>query len=201
MRFPGLAVGFVPWGFYLVLPHPLVGGALIYAAVITTAVAIAMTVWNRTRSGATLLEITAAAAFTVLAGVVLVGDEPVKAWLRVYSPAAILWILTTVMVFSILTVPFTEQYARRSLPESYWRSPHLRTINRRISMVWSACTLAAAVSVSVAAIAHGDGDAPAQYLTLSLTWLLPLVLALAAYRYTEHAANTRAGRVPTGPLI
>lgn len=196
MRFPGLAVGFVPWVFYLVVPHPLGDGALIYAVVIATAVAIAMTMWNRARSGAKLLEITAATAFTVLAVAVLVGGESLQVWLRVYSPAAVLWVLTAVMVVSVLTVPFTEQYARQSLPESYWRSPHLRAINRRISMVWSACTLAAAVSVSVAAIAHGNGGAP-QYLTLSLTWVLPLVLALAAYRYTEHAANTRAGRVPT----
>ncbi|WP_158171392.1 hypothetical protein [Rhodococcus sp. JT-3] len=197
MRFPGLVVGFVPWVFYLVMPHPLGGGALVYASVIATVVAIALTLWTRARSGAKLLEVSAAVTFAALTVAVLVGGEPVRDWMRVYSPAAVLWVLAAVMVLSVLTVPFTEWYARQSLPQSYWCSPHLRSINRRISMVWSGCTLAAAVSVSAAAIAHRNGGAAAQYLTLSLTWVLPLVLALAAYRYTERAANTRTGRAAT----
>lgn len=194
MRFPGLAVGFVPWVFYLVMPHPLGGGALVYASVIATVVALAMTAWNQGRSGANLLEVSAAATFAALTAATLDGGEPVRDWLRLYTPAAVLWVLTAVMVLSVLTVPFTEQYARQSLPESYWRSPHLRSINRRISLVWAGCTLAAAISVSAAAIAQNNRDESAQYLALSLTWMLPLVLALAAYRYTEHAANTRTRR-------
>ncbi|WP_158171385.1 hypothetical protein [Rhodococcus sp. JT-3] len=195
MRFPGLAVGFVPWMFYLVMPHPLGGGALVYASVIATVVAIAMTLWTRARSGAALLEVAAAATFAAITVAVLVCGEPVRDWLRVYSPAAVLWVLAAVMVLSVPTVPFTERYARQSLPESYWHSPHLRSINRRVSLVWSGCTLAAAVSVSAAAIAHGNSAETAQYVTLSLTWVIPLVLAFLAYRYTERATNTMARRV------
>lgn len=197
MRFPGLAVGFVPWVFYLSTPHPLGGGALVYASVIATAVAMAMSLWTRKRSGIKPLEATAAATFTVLTAAVLVSGEPTRDWLRVYSPAVALWVLAAVMVLSVLTVPFTESYARQSLPQSYWHSPHLRSINRRITLVWSGCTLAAAVSVSAAASAHDNGGPAAPYLRLSLSWVLPLVLVLAAYRYTEHAANPRAGRRPT----
>ncbi|MBQ7803957.1 hypothetical protein [Rhodococcus sp. (in: high G+C Gram-positive bacteria)] len=195
MRFPGLAVGFVPWVFYLVMPHPLGSGALIYASAIATVVAIAMTVWNRAPSGAKLLEVASAVTFAALTAAALVGDAHTQDWLRVYSPSAALWVLTAVMVLSVPTVPFTEQYARQSLPESYWRSPYLRSINRRISLVWSGCTLAAAVSVTAAATVHRDVAAAAQYLTLSLTWVLPLMLTLAAYRYTERAANTKTGPV------
>lgn len=196
MRLPGLAAGFAPWALYLVMPHPLGGGALVYAGTIATGVALAVTLWAQARSGVNVLEAAAAATFAALTVAALVGGEPVRDWLRVYSPAAALWVLAAVMVLSMRTVPFTERYARQSLPESYWLSPYLRAINRRVSLVWSGCTLAAAVSVTAApSIARSCAGQTAQYLTLSLTWAIPLVLVLVACRYTERATNTRAGRV------
>ncbi|MFD1812643.1 hypothetical protein [Rhodococcus gannanensis] len=197
VRMPGLAMGFAPWALFLAMPRLPGDGAFAYAGTIATVVAVALTLWARSRSCATVLEAAAIPTFTVLTLAAVVGTTSMQDWFRVYAPAVTLWALTAVMVASLVTVPFTERHARRSLPESYWRSPHLHTINRRLSLVWSGCTAVAAAGVTAAtAVTRGPADESGQYLTLSLAWLLPVVSVLIACRYTEHATN-RAGRSST----
>jgi hypothetical protein len=100
----------------------------------------------------------------------------------------VLFLLATVMVLSTVAVPFTERYARQGLPRDYWGSPRLRAINRRITLVWTYCTVAAALSVTVAEVisAHTSGTT-GQFFTYVLMWLVPIVLALGVYRYTDNA--------------
>ncbi len=201
MRLPGLAVGLAPWLLYLVMPHPADSGALIYLGATATVVAGALTWWARARSRTTLLGSAATWTFAAVTVAALVGGESARDWLRTYSPAATLWVLAAVMVLSIRTVPFTERYARQSLPESYWHSPLLHAINRRISLVWAGCTLVAAVSVTAAATvgvrvptARVPAGGLAPYLALSLAWVVPVAAILVACRYTDFATNSSAGR-------
>jgi hypothetical protein len=60
--------------------------------------------------------------------------------------ALIPWVL-----FSFL--PFTEQYARESVPEQFWSSPRFKAVNRQLTTMW-ACVFAAMVPLHVIA---GDG--------------------------------------------
>ncbi|WP_043809624.1 hypothetical protein [Rhodococcus triatomae] len=195
MRMPGLAVGFAPWALFLVMPRVPGDGAFVYAGALATVVAVALTLWARSRLCATTLEAAAIPTFAALILLALFGTPSVHDWLRVYAPAVTLWALTAVMATSLATVPFTERYARRSLPESYWQSPHLHTVNRRLSLVWFGCTALAAAGVTAAtAVTRGPAAGETeQYLTLSLYWVVPAVSVLIACRYTEHATN-RAGR-------
>lgn len=191
VRLPGFAVGLAPWALYLVMPHPGDRGALVCVAVTATVVALVLTWWSRARSGTILLGCAAMSTFAVFTVAVLVGGEPGREWVRLYSPAATLWVLAAVMVLSLRTVPVTERYARQALPESYWQSPLLHSINRRISLVWAGCAVAAAVSVTVAATAGPVGRST---LSLTLVWLVPVGLILLAGRYTEFATTARAHR-------
>lgn len=174
MRLPGMAVGFAPWVLFLVIPHD---GALTFAALVATGVAVSAALWSRGRSGIKMLDAAAVPTFAVVAALSTAG--PMAEWLRVYSSGMVLCVLAAVMIGSLLRRPFTEQYAREALPAEYWWSPHLHWLNMRISAAWAACTLAAAASVTVSLLVSDH------YLALSLTWLLPLLLISAVTKYTS----------------
>lgn len=38
---------------------------------------------------------------------------------------------------SLLVVPFTEQYARESVPRQFWSSPQFKPINRHLTTMWA----------------------------------------------------------------
>jgi hypothetical protein len=89
-------------------------------------------------------------------------------------------------------MPFTEQYARESVPREYWQSPTFRSINRRISAAWGG-------AIAVMALSHVAGgmfetpDAGARLLhrpvDLLFNWIVPALLLWAAARYTQHVAG------------
>lgn len=197
MRLPGFAIGLTPWLLYLVMPHDLVACGPAIAALTAAVVAAALTIWTRNDVGYNMLTATAATAFAVSAIVTSVGGRSVREWGIDYSAAVTLYVLAAVMMLSMAAVPFTEFYARQGLPREYWGSPRLRAINTRISLVWAGATLSAAISVTAAQLitAHNVGPA-AQYLSFALAWPLPILLALAVYRYTD-TATAHNGRAVT----
>jgi hypothetical protein len=149
-------------------------------------VATALTTWTRGQAGKNFLAATAALTFDALTVIAAAGGDRLREWLADYSSAMVLFLLATVMLLSTAAVPFTERYARQGLPKDYWGSPQLRAINRRITLVWTGCTVAAALSVTAAEIifAHMSGTTD-QSFTYVLTWLIPILLVLGAYRYTD----------------
>lgn len=190
MRLPGMAVGFAPWVLYLVLPHQ---ATMTFAAVVAFVAACATSQWTRGRSGLKLLDAAAVPTFAVLAALSAVG--PAAEWLRLYSSGTVLFVLAAVMLGSLLSTPFTEQYAHEALPAAYWRSPHLHWLNVRISGAWAACMFAAAVSVTVSQLVSDPRPSTLnQYLTLSLTWLLPVLLMSAVTRYTSIVTGIASSR-------
>lgn len=185
MRLPGLTVGFAPWVLFLVMPHRTAGTSFLFSAVVATGVAVAAAWWTRGRSGPKLLSISAVPTFTAVSVLAAASTGSAQQWLVDYTPSAVLFVLATVMFASLLSAPFTEQYAREALPDEYWHSPHLHQLNTRLSLVWALCTAAAASSVMVASlvpVAHSTGLG--DLLVLSLQWLLPVVVTAVACRYT-----------------
>lgn len=190
MRFPGLAVGFAPWALYLVMPHRLGEGALLFAGLVTAAVACALTRWTRGRSGIKLLGAAAVVTFTSIAAASLLVSDGVTRWFGAYSSGIVLFVLAAVMFRSLVGVPFTEQYSREGLPNEYWEAPRLHALNVRISLVWALCTLAAAVSVTIGSVvAEHNSSSLMQFLALSLSWLMPVLLMLIACRYMAIATG------------
>ena len=99
-------------------------------------------------------------------------------------------------------MPFTEQYARESVPREYWHTERFRSVNRRISPAWG---------LAIASMAAGHLPAwlfsrvdvgialPARPLDLAFGWILPIALVWRAVRYTARARRgpaTPPGRTP-----
>jgi len=90
---------------------------------------------------------------------------------------------------SVALRPFTEQYARESVPQQYWDSPRFHAVNCRISAVW-------AVAVTVIGIGHLVSGALTDYPTsvvipadVLLNWVVPFGLIWLTVRYTIHTAH------------
>ncbi|WP_030176044.1 MULTISPECIES: hypothetical protein [Actinomycetes] len=197
MRLPGFAVGLAPWLLFLVLPHDLAGSGPVAAALTAAAVATTLTMWTKSLGGLNVLAAAGAATFAAIAVAGGIGGTATRRWLTDFSPATALFVLAAVMLLSVVTVPFTELYARQALPKDYWGSPQLRAINYRISLVWAYTTLAAALSVVGAQFfSRHLFDKPGTYLVYTLSWLIPILLILMAFRYTQI---TTRGRHSTPP--
>jgi hypothetical protein len=200
MRFPGFVAGLAPWLLFLVLPHDLDSTGPVPAALTATAVAIALTIWTKSLGGLNVLTAAGAGTFAAITVAGAICGTATRQWLTDFSPATALFVLAAVMLLSVATVPFTELYARQALPMNYWGSPQLRAINHRISLVWAYTTLAAALSLTAAQFfSRHLFDKPGHYLVYTLAWLIPILLLLAAFRYTQtitrsgHSARPRSG--------
>ena len=95
-------------------------------------------------------------------------------------------LLSLIAFASLLFVPFTEQYARESVPEQFWSSPRFKAVNRRLTTMW-ACVFAAMVPLHVIA-----GALDTQRANLIFNWALPIALVLWAVKRTDAAGDAPA---------
>ena len=82
----------------------------------------------------------------------------------------------------MLFVPFTERYARESVPRQFWSSPRFKQINRQLTTMWA---LVFATMVPAHVIA---GAIDTHRANLVFNWAIPVVLMWAAKR-TAAASN------------
>lgn len=189
-------VALVPWLLFSVLTHRLGAGAAGYAAL----VAAVLSAWlaarpQSRRTGIKIVDVSGITTFTVLAVVAFVAGPSAQAWIADFGRAAAAYVLAVVMLVSAATVPFTEQYARATVPRELWASPEFRAVNRKVSAAWGLAILVMATGHAVAGVvdpttAPDPGGRPVE---LVLNWLLPLALVWAAIRYTA-AVSARAGK-------
>jgi hypothetical protein len=170
-----IALGFAPWVvFALVATRGGVGIAAVLGFVLAAALLVRAVVRG---SGPKLLEITAAATFAVIAGWALLSPAS-DAFLAAYGQGAATLVLAAVIGLTLPVRPFTEQYARETVPREHWDSPRFHSVNRRISAVWGG-TLAAMGAANLLGNALGG---------LVLTWIVPVLLVVAALRWTQRVA-------------
>ncbi|MCW2525449.1 MAG: putative rane protein [Pseudonocardiales bacterium] len=143
-----------------------------------------------------IIDATGIAVFGAMAAVAFVGGTSVDANVADFGRGGASIVLALVMLGSVLIVPFTEQYARESVPREYWNSPTFHAVNRRISAVWGAAVLVMGLGHLLAG--HLDpASAPvsgARPIDLLLNWGLPVVLVLLATEYTKKTAAAGPAR-------
>jgi hypothetical protein len=126
----------------------------------------------------------ASAVYFVALGAVLIVVRPghLDDWARYAqagSPLAL-----TVLVFGsiVLGRPFTESYARETVPEFLWHTERFRALNRQISTVWGLAFLLGTVSL----IAAGSVDTR----QILLRIIVPFGALYYAYGYTQKQTKT-----------
>jgi hypothetical protein len=190
----------IPWALFSVMIERRGANAAGFAALAAAAVALWFALKDRESGGFKVIDLAGIATFGVLAVSCFVGGDSVRNWVADYGRGTAAGVLALVMLGSALTVPFTEQYARESVPREYWHSPVFRAVNRRISAVWGAVVAVMALGHLLAgaidpATAPKSGTRPVDLL---LNWVVPIGLILFAISYTKRAADG-AGQADQAP--
>ncbi len=87
------------------------------------------------------------------------------------------------MILATLPVrPFTEQYARESVPQSVWNTPRFHAVNRRISAAWGVGVLVMALADTLAGLLENPAA------NLLLNWGVPIAVFVIVLGYTKRTA-------------
>jgi hypothetical protein len=168
---------FGPWLVFLVASRVT---NLYGAAAAGAATAVIVTVRALVRHRVHLLDIASLVYFVALVAV-LVAVHPghLDYWAR-YAQAGSHTALTLIVFGSILVNhPFTESYARESVPREFWGTPRFKAVNRQLSAVWGIAFAVGTISLLVA----GSVD--------DRQVLLRIVVPFGAYAYAYSYTQKR----------
>ncbi len=112
--------------FTLITQHDSLKAAAIAALGAGVVIALSALIAGRPK----VLELGAVLAFVGFTVVAFSADPATSAWLAGYARAIAAGVLALISVGSLLLTPFTEQYARESVPRQFWSSPRFKEINR-----------------------------------------------------------------------
>ena len=185
-----MLISLIPWVAFTLLAGHAGTGAVGWAAALAGLLTVAIVAWGMreradgSRSSLKAIDAAGIVTFATMAALAFTGSPALHEHIADYGRGSCALILALVMLGSLLVVPFTEQYARESVPRQYWHSPVFRAVNRRISavfglavMVAAACHLYAGYLGANAGLTHAAN--------LALNWVIPVLAILAAIKYTR----------------
>jgi NO-binding membrane sensor protein with MHYT domain len=183
----GFVVGFLPWIVFSIVAQRLDANGVAWSATIAVAMTVVALLTARRRHGPTFLNLVSLCLFAVIAVVGFVGGAAVDRWLFEWGRPLVGVVLGLVVLATVPVRPFTEEYARQSVPQEYWGSPTFRRINSVISAVWGVAILVIGVAgVAVAALDANAMDASRSHgVDLLLNWVVPIAAIWAAIRFTD----------------
>ena len=183
-----LCWSFAPWAVFLVVarvgsfwPALVTGGV---AAIVVLGRAIA-------RHRVHVLDGVSVAYFAALgAGVALWHVDDLDVLAR-YAQAGAHGVITVVICLSVLFGrPFTESYARETVPDQYWHSSEFHSINRRISLAWALAFSVGTISLVVA------GAVDVRQVLLRV--VVPFGALVWAFKYTQQQIGRTGDPSTTG---
>jgi hypothetical protein len=173
-------IAFVPWLLFSVITtHDEVRAAAVVALIASILIAIPSLRDGRPKA----LEIGAIIAFAGFAVVAFAADAETREWLARYARAIAAGLLALISFISLLRTPFTEQYARESVPEQYWSSARFKSINRELTAVWGFVFLLMVPSH----IAAGAIDT--RRAATIFNWVIPVTLVVLAIKRQSRIAD------------
>lgn len=180
----GVVLGFAPWIIFTVLCAPTTWEWATLTALLATLV-VAVPDWRRTRE-VSLLDVVSAVFFAVLSVLALVLDRADLLWVENRAQLLSSAVLTLVVLAGLaIGRPFTEHYARESVPRQFWSSPTFHRVNVVITAVWAAAFAVNTLCDVVVMIAPGTSSL--------LNWVVPALVIVAAVRFTmwypDHASG------------
>jgi cytochrome bd-type quinol oxidase subunit 2 len=158
--------------------------------------AIAVSLPSIARRRVKVLEIASIAAFgafVILAFATNPGpDSVLERYARAFASAT----LALIALGSLLLIPFTEQYARESVPEQFWSSPRFKRINRVLTLTWGLIFAAIAVSHVFA------GAIDTRRAQTIFNWVIPIALLVLGLKYMEaYRARETAEEGTSEPTV
>ncbi len=189
----------IPWVLFSVVINRHGADAAAIAALAAAALSLVFLVKDNEQTGIKIIDITGVTTFGVLAGFGFVGGQSVDNWIADYGRGSAAAVLAVIMLGSAITVPFTEAYARGSVPQEYWTSPVFRSVNRKISALWGGVVAIMAAGHLLAGSIDPasnpiSGARPAD---LILNWGVPILLILFAVKQTQQLSEAAGGGAAT----
>jgi len=180
---------FAPWLVFLLasrvtsLYGAVAAGALVAVVVLTRAVG---------RRKVHLLDVASTVYFIAL-GATLVVVQPghLDFWARYAQAGSHIALMLLVFGSILVGRPFTEAYARDTVPESVWHTDRFHSLNRQISAVWGLAFLVGTISL----VAAGSVDSRQVLLRV----IVPFGSLYYAYVFTQK--QTRGVRVAPGDRV
>jgi hypothetical protein len=182
-------IAFVPWLLFSVITRRF---EVEDAAVIALVASIAIAVPSLRAGRPKLLETGAIVAFVGFTIVAFAGDDATRDWLARYARAVSAGLLALIAFGSLARTPFTEQYARDTVPREYWGSAAFRRVNRQITAMWGAVFVLMVPSHILA----GAIDTHRAFTIFN--WVIPIGLVVFAVKRTAHL-SAGAGESETLP--
>ena len=163
----------------MITQHDTLKAAAVIALIASVVIAAPSVAAGRPK----MLELGAVIAFVGFTVVAFVADPSVTAWLARYARAIAALLLALIAFSSLLFVPFTEQYARESVPRQFWSTPRFKQINRQLTLVWGCVFLVMMVSHVIAgAIDTRRGNT-------IFNWVVPIILIIWAVKRTGELSE------------
>lgn len=173
-------IAFVPWVLFAVVSHR---DTLLAGAVVALLAAVAVCAYSARGSTPKLPELAAVGTFAAFTVVALLVSGSVADDVSRYARAIAAAMLSLITFASLLGTPFTEAYARESVPREHWSSPAFKAINRRLTIMWG-CVFAAMVPAHVLA-----GIIDTRRADTLLNWVVPIVLLTWAVKRTGEVSS------------
>jgi hypothetical protein len=176
----GIYLAFVPWIlFSLITQHDSLKAATVVALIAAVLIAAPAVLAGRPR----ILELGAVVAFVGFTIVAFVVDPATTHWVARYARAIAALLLALIAFSSLLFVPFTEQYARESVPEKFWSTPRFKRVNRQLTVMWGWVFLVMMVShIAAGAIDTRRGNT-------IFNWVIPIILIIWAVKHTGEVSE------------
>jgi hypothetical protein len=200
MKSRSLIIAFLPLIVFsllaLVLPHNDIGVAgLVAALTALVALAIGRPVWPPK-----ILTACSLILFTVIAVLGFTLGKNDDRWLATWGGSGIGLVIGLIILAMIPIMPFTEQFARESVPQSAWRSPTFKKINRVLSSAWGVALFAAGASRVAAAAVNGHTTRRLPDLLLGL--VVPVVIIVYMLKFSKSYPDrvTHAEPVDAAPV-
>lgn len=197
MNGKSMLLGLAPWVVFSVLVERIGEGAVGVAALLAFAGSLVLTaVGAREKGGIKVIDATGVVTFGVIALLGFFGPSTLDAPLADFGRGGSAFVLAMIMGVSVLTVPFTEQYARDTVDPKYWSSPVFRAKNKKISAMWAVAVFVMAIChVTAGALAAGSafgGNPPGSAL---LNWVIPIALTVWVVKRTRVIVADNSGAV------
>jgi hypothetical protein len=193
----------VPWVLFSVVINRHGTNAAAIAALAAAVLSLVFLIKDNEQTGVKIIDVTGVAIFGSLAAFGFAGGQSVDNWIADYGRGSAALVLAAIMLGSAITVPFTEAYARSSVPQEYWTSPVFRAVNRKISALWGGVVaiMAAGHLLAGAIDPASNPVSGARPVDLILNWGLPIVLVLFAVKQTQQISESAGGRDSSAPTV
>jgi hypothetical protein len=182
-----MLLGLAPWVLFSMIAEHIGSSAVGYAAALAGIGSLVLAIRGARTDGLKTIDAAGVVTFAALAAIGFTGSHQVQEQLVNYGRGGCAVVLALVMLISVYTVPFTEQYARARVDRRYWGSPVFRAMNRKISLAWAGLIAVMAASHLVAgALAAAGNERP--IVNIGLNWGVPILVVMQGMKISDRIA-------------